>query len=575
MNTETEFPSHSSNINLLWASLFIEELIRHNISDFCIAPGSRSTPLTLAIAKHKNAQTHIHFDERGLGFLALGLAQASQNPVVIVITSGTAVANLYPAVIEARQSGLSLIIISADRPAELLNCAANQAIEQYAIFANYPVFFAQIVQPSTDIKANYLLTTIDHGLNIQRNQPGPIHFNIAFSEPLYPTNETIDYQNYLSSLKNWRVNHHPFTGFINNQVVPLPECSKLSAKKVLVIIAKMHSRKEAQVITQFCIDNNLLLLSDIQSSQRGEKNNLSYYDLLLVNDNFQQQLQQADIIIQFGEQLISKTLSTFMNRFEGELHIISSSEKRIDPNHQVDKRFNCTAIEWIKAQRMDPSEINNHWHTALQNCHERLSKQVIEPFIIAQPYSEITIIKQLDKLLHKEAPLFIGNSMPIRLADMMMVNNKASIFSNRGASGIDGLLATAIGVAKNSTKATTLLIGDTSFLYDLNSLSLLKQLVTTFIIVLINNDGGSIFNFLSVPQEQKKNFYQLPHGLNFKASCEQFCIDYYNPHQIIDFKETYNACLENKHSLIEITLANQQSAIQLKQLKEQIYNATL
>ncbi len=570
-----EFSSHSSNINLLWASIFIEELMRHGIRDFCIAPGSRSTPLTLAVARHKKAQTHLHFDERGLGFLALGLTQVSKKPVVIITTSGTAVANLYPAVIEAKQSSLPLIIISADRPAELLNCDANQAIDQHTLFASYPVFFAQIVQPSTDIKANYLLTTIDQGLNVQRNQPAPIHFNIAFAEPLYPTAEMTDYQDYLSSLKNWRVNHRPFTAFINHHVVTLPECTYLQDKKVLFIIAKMQNDKEASSITEFCKENNFVLLVDIQSTQGVQKNTLSYYDLLLVNSHFYQLLQQVDIIIQFGEQLISKRLSTFMAHFKGELHIVSPAKKRIDPNHQVDKRFNCTAVEWIKAQKNITSEINNHWHKRLQDCHDRLAKQVIEPFLLTQPFSEMTIIKQLDKLLVKDAPLFIGNSMPIRLADMLMVTNKASIFTNRGTSGIDGLLATAIGVAKNSAKPTTLLIGDTSFLYDLNSLSLLKQLITPFIIVLINNDGGSIFNLLPVPEEQKKNFYQLPHGLNFKASCKQFCIDYYNPHQIIDFKDTYNTCLKNKHSLIEITLTNQQSAIQLKKLKEHIYNATL
>jgi 2-succinyl-5-enolpyruvyl-6-hydroxy-3-cyclohexene-1-carboxylate synthase len=575
MKVSDVFSANASNINLLWASLFVEELIRHGISDFCIAPGSRSTPLTLAVANHPLANTHIHFDERGLGFLALGLSQASQKPVVIITTSGTAVANLYPAVVEARQSGLSLIVISADRPASLIDCGANQAIEQQHIFSHYPLFFAQIVQPSTEIKANYLLTTVDHGLNKQQNQPGPIHFNIAFAEPLYPTAEMTNYQGYLTSLKKWQTNNRPFTQFVKNDTLALPKSNPLTGKKVLVIMAKIADQKQETAVSQFCENNNILLFSDIQSSQCSATNNLAYYDLLLINDNFNTLLQQADIVIQFGEQLISKRLATFINNFKGELQQIAPGETRIDPHHQVDKRFSCDATQWIDAQIIAPSSANNDWYNALQQCHHKIVDLVIKPFLSIQPYSEMKVVDQLDKQLPNTSQLFIGNSMPIRLADMFMLENKCPIFTNRGASGIDGLLATAIGIAKYNQKTTTLLIGDNSFLYDLNSLAMIKQLHSHFILIVINNDGGSIFNQLPVPELQKETFYQLPHGLNFKASCEQFCIDYYNPNQLIDFEVSYNQCLQGKHSLIEVTLENQQSATQLQQLKEQIQYATI
>lgn len=575
MSAQPAFPCITSNINLLWASIFIEELVRHDITEFCIAPGSRSTPLTLAAANHKKVNTHTHFDERGLGFLALGISQESKKPVVIVTTSGTAVANLYPAVIEARQSAIPLIIISADRPAELINCGANQAIDQYAIFANYPIFFAQIVQPTVEVKANYLLTTIDDGLNQQRNHPAPIHFNIAFAEPLYPNAETHDYQHYLSHLKHWRTNGQPFTQFIKSETSTFPISSPLINKKVLVVLGKLQDKREAEAITLFCKNSNIALFADIQSSQSGAANNLRYYDLLLNNENFKTLLQQADLIVQFGQQIISKRLITFMANFEGELHLVHKGETRIDENHQLDIRFNGSAIEWINSQSTLPSAFNDHWHASLRHHHDKLATQIIAPFIAAQAFSEMSVIKHLDSLLPKDTTLFIGNSMPIRFADMIMGDNIVPIFTNRGASGIDGLLATAVGVAKSSRKKMTLLIGDSSFLYDLNSLALLKQLNRAFIIIVINNDGGSIFNLLPVPEEQKKNFYQLPHGLNFRASCEQFNVDYYNPHQLIEFKEIYNQCLQSRPALIEITLTNEQSAIQLKQLKELIEDATL
>ena len=164
--------------------------------------------------------------------------------------------------------------------------------------------------------------------------------------------------------------------------------------------------------------------------------------------------------------------------------------------------------------------------------------------------------------------------MPIRICDLFMRQNKTTIYSNRGASGIDGLLATAIGVSRASEKLSTLLIGDTSFLYDLNSLALLKQLNHPFIIIVFNNDGGAIFNLLPVPEQQKKRFYQLPHGLTFADISRQFAIDYYRPKQLDEFKDNYQKALKNDLSLIEICVKNNQTYTQLEQLKEQIQDAT-
>ncbi|WP_413701180.1 2-succinyl-5-enolpyruvyl-6-hydroxy-3-cyclohexene-1-carboxylic-acid synthase [Psychromonas sp. KJ10-10] len=424
MKETDNFPYIASNINQLWSSLFIEELIRHGITDYCVAPGSRSTPLTLAVANHPQANAHVHFDERGLGFLALGISQASQKPVVIITTSGTAVANLYPAVIEAKQSGNPLIIISADRPLTLIDCGANQAIDQQSIFANYPIFFTQLSQPSTEITASYLLTTIDHALNKQRDQQGPIHFNLPFAEPLYPSNEKIDFQCYLSSLRKWPENKRPFTRYIKSEQQFLPSDQTLNNKRVIVIIGKINNQQRQVAIADFCKKHHMALITDIQSSQCATSNALSYYDLLLNNDHFKQLLGQADIIIQFGEQLISKQLSTFIGHFAGELQVIHESDHRIDSNHRVDIRYNCDAIQWIKAQVHSAPRVTTPWLIELQQCHNDIAEKIIEPFLVAQPYSEMTVVEELDKQLQqkleKNSPLFIGNSMPIRLADMLM-----------------------------------------------------------------------------------------------------------------------------------------------------------
>jgi len=566
------FNQSAANINLLWASLFVEELVRNHIIDFCIAPGSRSTPLTLAVAARTDVDTHLHFDERGLGFLALGIALAKKKPVVIITTSGTAVANLYPAIIEARQSHIPLIVLSADRPPELIDCGANQAINQYGIFANYPVFFKQIPSPSMQLAPNYLLTTINQGLAHQVNSPAPIHFNLAFPEPLYPGNAMIDYHEYLMPLKKWLVNRSPFTLYqrgMEQRVANMGD--QLKNKKTLIIIGRLTSSGDTQAIIKFAQEHHFPVINDIQSSLCGEYYPLNYYDLLLTNPNFKRLLTQVDVILQFGDKLISKRLSQFIAQFEGEYWLIEPGEQCIDPNRNLTQRFNCPATQWINSQLINP--IDPSWRVALAKYNRLIEERIIEPFINNNELSEINVVNSLDKTIDNMA-LFIGNSMPIRLCDMFMRKNKSTIYSNRGASGIDGLIATAIGVAKMSQHPTTLLIGDTSFLYDLNSLALVKQLNHPFIIIVINNDGGSIFNLLPVPEQQKRDFYQLPHGLNFTQISQQFGIDYYRPNQLDEFKANYQKATKKTLSLIEVCTKHNQTKTQLAQLIEQIQHAT-
>ena len=574
--TRSHFKQSASNINLLWASLFIEELIRLGVSDFCIAPGSRSTPLTLAIANHPKAIKHIHFDERGLGFLALGLSTASLKPVAVITTSGSAVANLYPAIIEAKQSNIPLIIISADRPPELINCGANQAIEQHGIFSNNPCFFAQIPSPNIDISPAFLLTTIDQGLAKQKQCAEPIHFNASFAEPFYPSVNEVDYQNYLLPLKRWFTNTLPFTQYIQTETQPLIQTSTIEGKKVIFIIGRLPEGSNPQAILNFAQQYKQAVICDIQSSVVSDPNNIVYCDLCLLRDDFTSELSKADIIIQFGEQLISKRLNQFIDDFSGEYWLINQGNKRVDPNHKVAMRFDCSVKKWAESYLLSAStNPPKFWSDDFLSLSNSIDQTILTPYFTKQSFNEINIVRRLDKLLLPKSPLFIGNSMPIRLADMFMQFNNCSIFTNRGASGIDGLLATAIGIAKHKKQVMTLLIGDTSFLYDLNSLALLKQLNVPFIIVLLNNDGGSIFNLLPVPDNQKQDYYQLPHGYTFKATSEQFGLNYFQPTNIDAFTEHYQQALKQGNSLIEICIENNQSHQQLNQIKALIQHADI
>ncbi len=192
------FSNQHATFNHVWSSLLLEELFRLGVRDLVLAPGSRSAPLTMAAAAHQGFRRHLHFDERGLGFMALGLAKGRNRPVAVIMTSGTAVANLWPAVAEAQLTGVPLIILSADRPHELIDNGANQAIDQQGIFGRYPVYQQNLPSPTPTIPAAFVLSSVDQALAKQALTPGVVHFNCMYPEPLYPGEHYQDFSDYLA-----------------------------------------------------------------------------------------------------------------------------------------------------------------------------------------------------------------------------------------------------------------------------------------------------------------------------------------------------------------------------------------
>lgn len=655
----------STNINLVWGELLIEELARLGITDICIAPGSRSTPLTLAAADNSAITCHCHFDERGLAFYALGLAKAftadisnanisntkaKAKAVAIITTSGTAVANLHPALIEAKQQNIPLLVLSADRPEELINCGANQAITQQDIFANAVCYQANIPAPSFEVAPEFLLTSVDIAAEKMQQHSEPVQLNCMFREPFYPSPDTnqnmqATIKHYLSSLTSWQQSTEPYTSYYpsNTQCSPLAEHSNitdLADKKVVVIVSQLtadnaaSTKENTKTIVSWAQQNGFVLLLDCQSSARHDSNKskannntghqsaINYYDQLLHNAEFKAELARCDYIIQFGVRPISKRLSQFIADTPTPYWLIDASNERHDPSHRVSKRFVMSATTWLKlaadssaadsnAAYLNTANSNeerpktaesNLWLAKLKQFDKQASQLLTQvdknSTALSKPsdlsdLSEYSAIRQLAQLLPENSQLFLGNSMPVRLFDMfaMPKNNGVDVFTNRGASGIDGLLATSIGVSVGTaiTKSLatdfnantlTLVIGDTSLLHDLNSLALVNSLRQSLackqqinlIIVALNNDGGAIFNMLPVPEKNhvKQNFYQMPHGLQFEHAARMFGLEYYAPTTLAQFSEHYQSCLAGidkeagektalKASLIEVIVPPEQT----------------
>lgn len=565
-----------ANLNLLWSTLIIDELAKLGIQHICIAPGSRSTPLTIA-ASQSQLKKHIHFDERGLGFMALGLAKASQQPVAIITTSGTAVANLYPAIIEAWLTHVPLIVLSGDRPPELINCGANQAIMQPNIFAHYAKAI-NLPTPSMEIMPQLLLSTIDNAVS---NQFQPIHINCMFREPLYSVqlskqNLFDHYHSYLESIHLWIKSTQPYCQFSQAAIENLPKDGELTqfANAKGVIIAGMLKPEEApeQLIT-LAKKLGWPLLIDAQSQLRQAPQVINHIDQLLLSAQDQQLLAQAEHVLLFGGRLLSKRLIDYLNRQSWTQYWqVLPLQQQLDPSHKA-KKIWLTNIKAMVDLPWQKSEYAN-WAEVLIEKNSTIENLFIEQ-IDNNEFGEAQVIRYLCRYATKN--IMIGNSLPVRLFDMYAsilsnenINHSPHIYTNRGASGIDGLLATSCGIASEKNEATTLIIGDLSQLHDLNSLAIASHISSTLIIVIINNDGGNIFNLLPVPNDRlRDDYYRLSHGFTFKYAAEMFNLPYTQAVTIESFSDAYhNALIHQGASLIEVQVTSTQASNQIAHIAQ-------
>ncbi|XWS69567.1 hypothetical protein CRYUN_Cryun04dG0190100 [Craigia yunnanensis] len=558
-----------TNINAVWASLIVEECSRLGLTYFCVAPGSRSSPLALAASTHPLVTCISCFDERSLAFHAIGYARGSQKAAVIITTSGTAVSNLLPAVVEASQDFVPLLVLSADRPPELQDCGANQSINQVNHFGSFVRFFFSLPPPTDEISARMVLTTLDSAVHRATSSPiGPVHINCPFREPLDYSPKSWK-SSCLEGLDTWMSNAEPFTKYILVQHSYL--CNNGTHGQMKEVLEKIQRViKGLLLIGAICTEDEIwavLLLAknlqwpvvaDILSGLRLRKflssfpeveDNIFFVDYLdhaLLSDSVRDWIQ-FDVIVQIGSRITSKRISQMLEKcFPCSYILVDNHPCRHDPSHLVTHRIQSSAIEFanilLKAQFPHRS---SKWRGYLQALNmmvgQEISFQVCAEHSLSEPY----IAHVISGALSSESALFIGNSMVIRDADMygcnwtsdnhsvvdMMLKIELpckwiSVAGNRGASGIDGLLSTAIGFAVGCNKRVLCVVGDISFLHDTNGLAILKQrmLRKPMTILVINNRGGAIFSLLPVadrtePQVLNQYFY-TSHNTSIHKLCE-------------------------------------------------------
>lgn len=550
-----------SAFNRRWAAVILEALTRHGVRHVCIAPGSRSTPLTLAAAENRAFIHHTHFDERGLGHLALGLAKVSRQPVAVIVTSGTAVANLYPALIEAGLTGEKIILLTADRPPELIDCGANQAIRQPGMFASHPSQTVSLPRPSQDIPARWLVSVVDDALGALRS--GGVHINCPFAEPLYGDMDDtgLDWQ---QALGDWWQGDKPWLREALHQESAVQRDWFFWRQKRGVVVAGRMSAEEGKRVAEWAKTLGWPLIGDVLS-QTGQP--LPCADLWLGNPAAVSELQQAQMVVQIGSSLTGKRVLQWQLACEpDEYWLVDSLPGRLDPAHHRGRRLVSNIEQWLEKH---PAEKRAPWATVIPALSAQAWQAVAAQ---SERFGEAQLAHRIRRYLPDQGQLFVGNSLVVRLIDALgQLPAGYPVYSNRGASGIDGLISTAAGVQRGSARPTLAIVGDLSALYDLNALALLRQVSAPLVLIVVNNNGGQIFSLLPTPVEERERFYAMPQNVHFEHAAKMFGLNYHQPQDWAALESALGAAWRvPATTVIELVVNDTDGAQTLQQLLAQV-----
>ena len=550
--------------NRLWAGLIVEELVRTGVDFFCVAPGSRSTPLVAALAENEGTRALVHFDERGTAFAALGYARATGRPAAWITTSGTAVANGLPAVAEAATDGVPMILLTADRPPELRQTGANQTIDQPDIFGDFVRWRFDLPAPDPGVDPAMVLTTVDQAAyRAVRAPKGPVHLNLMFREPFLPEEEDPP-----SGPTPWAESGGPYTRYAATRpAVDETEIEELldalaSAGRALVVAGRLASREEGEAVMRLAESLRWPLLPDVGSQVRlgaDSESLVAHYDALLASENFAA-AHAPEAVIHVGGRSLSKRLEQFLLRSRPDPYVVVRENPfRLDPHHRVTHSVEADVVNFCAAMVRAAGDRtlawDDLWTSGWREASEKAGSRMDGLLSAAKEPSEPLVARLVSREIPADHGLVVASSMPIRDLDTFAVTDGAPVpvAANRGASGIDGTVATAAGFARGLGRPVTLLIGDLALLHDLNSLAMLRDL--RVVAVVLNNDGGGIFSFLPVARHDGffEPFFGTPQGIGFEPAAAMFGLGYERPNTPEELLRAYRAATSRGGStLIEV-----------------------
>ncbi|MBD3637390.1 MAG: 2-succinyl-5-enolpyruvyl-6-hydroxy-3-cyclohexene-1-carboxylic-acid synthase [Crocinitomicaceae bacterium] len=543
---------------------FLAEFCSENqVSDVVISPGSRNAPIVIAFDAHPAIRTHLIHDERSAAFYALGIAEATQKPVALTCTSGSALLNYAPAIAEAYYRRIPLLILSADRPAHLIDQGDGQTIRQQNVFANF-IKMSLSYPESGDNMLEKAAIQLKKAFTALLHLPqGPVHINVPLNEPLYETTNR-------QSFQVEKVENHDMSSLDTVNMNDVKQIWSSATKKMLIIGQHHPDKRLEEVVKMLAEDASLAVLVENTSNVQSFPRFCHCIDrtLEIISDD-ELENYAPDLILSVGGAVISKRIKAYFRKFKPKHNWrIGVFQVEEDTYQSLTKSISVDPVHFIEAlleQEIAPlSNFGGMWKQK-----DLMANEMHKQFVESAPFSDLKVFDTLLDVIPDDAVLHMANSSVVRYCQLFNPVRGIDYRSNRGVSGIDGSASTAAGFSiVNTSKLNVLISGDTSFFYDSNGFWN-KELKGNFKVFVLNNGGGGIFKIIPGPAESEQSeIFYAPTNADVQGICQAFNLNYYlseSVHDILNQIEDFFQLEENNRpSVMEINTKDVDNARVLK-----------
>jgi 2-succinyl-5-enolpyruvyl-6-hydroxy-3-cyclohexene-1-carboxylate synthase len=498
------------------AQSIIEICLAKGMTTIIISPGSRNAPLTIGFVGNPAFSCYSIADERAAAFFAMGMAQQTKKPAVLVCTSGSALLNYYPAVAEAFYSQIPLIVISADRPQSKIDIGDGQTIRQENVFANHSLYNAnleEVVSLENDNKIN-------EAINASIHKKGPVHINVPFEEPLYETVSELSVDiTITTSAKKMQITKPA-------EVAEFLAIWNKATKKMVLVGVNDPAAISDSTVEILAADESVVVLTETTSNVHHPSfiNTIDTLITPFTNEEFEAYC--PEVLVTFGGMIVSKRIKAFLRKYKPKHHWHIDSLRAYDTFNALTKHFEMDPNAFFDAFLPLTRSIESDYFKKLDAVN-KLRELKSKVYLDKIPFSDFKFFQKVIPSLPKNSQLQISNSSAIRYAQLIAIDPSIEVYCNRGTSGIDGSTSTAIGAAVANKKQTVFVTGDIGFLYDSNALWN-NYIPKNFKIILINNGGGGIFRILPGHKETPvfNTFFETSHCLTAEHLAEMYGFDY-------------------------------------------------
>jgi 2-succinyl-5-enolpyruvyl-6-hydroxy-3-cyclohexene-1-carboxylate synthase len=539
-----------TNENILWSEAFVDELVRNGVTEVCVSPGSRSTPLTYVFSEHPDVCVYSHLDERSSAFFALGRGKATGRPTPVVCTSGTAAANFHPAVLEADESRTPLLLLTADRPPELRETAANQTVDQQKLYGDAVRWYKDVAEPEDDErKLRSLRVTANRAVSESTTpEKGPVHLNFPFRKPLEPAEppdgEALGSQEvdggYVETTKGHRRLDSEDLDAITERL-----CGASSG----LIVAGPSDSLDPAAVGALVEATGFAVAADPLSGLRfGGVDALGGYDAYI------DLLDSPEVVLRLGGAPTSKRLKGYLRDSGADQMVVNPAGGYTDARFASKEVFTADPNRLCErvADEAEGSAGGNAggWETRLREAESAYW----DAFSSRHGYFEGGVLHEVARLAPDPSTVFVSNSMPVRDLDRFGRPRDAevSVFGNRGASGVDGVTSTALGVGTAVEEPVVLVTGDLAYYHDTNGLLAVERCGVDATIVLINNDGGGIFHMLPIEDHDPPftQQFKTPHGLDFEPTGDLYGLGFERVDGLDGFRDAFEGAVSSEGTCV-------------------------